>query len=251
MGSSSSYSSNAAGSELEGEHFLKITQTTRKQSVIELSRNKGNASKSDVKGLSKVEICFKARIVKYVSPEALWTNFLTCSSNSFALTYAEASSLLLDSMRPRNSNSSSDEIFLSEPKEAQAAIDSFMELIKELSVGDTANVIDFMSLCSSILLLNNAPIERKVDQLFDWITMGDENEFYIFQDLFVTLNSVEKGNSHYFITNCTVVRFDKKDRLTLTQHKHLYHKIVNLCIIMISNADQESDQKVITTCKKV
>ena len=69
-----------------------------------------------------------------------------------------------------------------------------MELIKEFSVSDTANVIDFMSLCSSVLLLNNAPIERKVDQLFDWITMSDENDFYVFQDLFVTLNSVEKGS---------------------------------------------------------
>lgn len=193
MGSSSSYSGSAAGSELEGEHFLRITQTTRKQSVIELSRSKENASKSDVKGLSKVEVCFKARIVKYVSPEALWKNFLTCSSNSFALTYAEATSLLLDSIKPRNSNSSTEEVLLSDPKESQAAVDSYIELIKELSVGDTANVIDFMSLCSSVLLLSNAPIERKVDQLFDWITIGDENDFYNFQDLFVTLNSVEKG----------------------------------------------------------
>ena len=193
MGSSSSYSGSAAGSELEGEHFLRITQTTRKQSVIELSRSKENASKSDMKGLSKVEVCFKARIVKYVSPEALWKNFLTCSSNSFALTYAEATSLLLDSIKPRNSNSSTEEVLLSDPKESQAAVDSYIELIKELSVGDTANVIDFMSLCSSVLLLSNAPIERKVDQLFDWITIGDENDFYNFQDLFVTLNSVEKG----------------------------------------------------------
>lgn len=193
MGSSSSYSGSAAGSELEGEHFLRITQTTRKQSVIELSRSKENASKSDVKGLSKVEVCFKARIVKYVSPEALWKNFLTCSSNSFALTYAEATSLLLDSIKPHNSNSSTEEVLLSDPKESQAAVDSYIELIKELSVGDTANVIDFMSLCSSVLLLSNAPIERKVDQLFDWITIGDENDFYNFQDLFVTLNSVEKG----------------------------------------------------------
>lgn len=194
MGSSSSYTSSAAGSEVEGEHFLRITQTTRKQSVIELSRSKDSASRSDLKGLSKVEICFKARLVKHVSPEALWKNFLTCSSNSFALTYAEASSLLLDSMKPRNSNSSSEDILLSDPKEAQAAINSYIELAKEFSVGDTANVIDFMSLCSSVLLLNIAPIERKVDQLFDWITMGDENDCYVFQDLFVTLNSVERGN---------------------------------------------------------
>jgi hypothetical protein len=201
MGSSSSYSGSAAGSELEGEHFLRITQTTRKQSVIELSRSKESASKSDTKGLSKVEICFKARIVKYVSPEAMWKNFLTSSSNSFALTYAEASSLLLDSMKPRNSNSSTEEILLSDPRESQAAVDSYIGLIKELSVGDTANVIDFMSLCSSVLLLSNAPLERKVDQLFDWITIGDENDFYDFQDLFVTLNSVEKGESLIFITN--------------------------------------------------
>jgi hypothetical protein len=201
MGSSSSYSGSAAGSELEGEHFLRITQTTRKQSVIELSRSKENASKSDIKGLSKVEICFKARIVKYVSSDALWKNFLTCSSNSFALTYAEATSLLLDSIKPRNSNSSTEEILLSDPKESQAAIDSYIELIKELSVGDTANVIDFMSLCSSVLLLSNAPLERKVDQLFDWITIGDGNDFYNFQDFFVTLNSVEIGESIIFIMN--------------------------------------------------
>lgn len=201
MGSSSSYSGSAAGIELEGEHFLRITQTTRKQSVIELSRSKENASKSDVKGLSKVEICFKARIVKYVSPEAMWKNFLTCSSNSFALTYAEASSLLLDSMKSRNSNSSTEEILMSDPKESQAAVDSYIELIKELNVGDTTNVIDFMSLCSSVLLLSNAPLERKVDQLFDWITIGDENDYYNFQDLFVTINSVEKGELIFFITN--------------------------------------------------
>jgi hypothetical protein len=207
MGSSSSYSGSAAGSELEGEHFLRITQTTRKQSVIELSRSKENASKSDTKGLSKLEICFKARIMKYVSPDALWKNFLTCSSSSFALTYAEASSLLLDSIKPRNSNSSIEELLLSDPKELQAAVDSYIELIKELSVGDPANVIDFMSLCSSVLLLSNAPLERKVDQLFDWITIGDENDFYNFQDLFVTLNSVEKGEVLFFITNNYVLQY--------------------------------------------
>ena len=217
MGSSSSYSGSAAGSELEGEHFLRITQTTRKQSVIELSRSKENASKSGTKGLSKVEICFKARIVKCVSPEVLWKNFLTCSSNSFALTYAEASSLLLDSIKSRNSNCSTEEVLLSDPKESQSAVDSYIELIKELSVGDTANVIDFMSLCSSVLLLNNAPIERKVDQLFDWITIGDENDFYNFQDLFVTLNSVEKGE-HLFLSQIIMYCSTLDRKIDLTQH---------------------------------
>jgi hypothetical protein len=34
-----------------------------------------------------------------------------------------------------------------------------------------AKVVDFMALCSSVLLLSSTPFEDKIDQLFKWIVL--------------------------------------------------------------------------------
>jgi hypothetical protein len=193
MGNSSSSLSTVAGGELEGEHFLRITQPTRKQSVIELSKSKEVSATNPSKGLSKVEVIYKARIIKCLSCEILWNNFLSGPVNSFALTFAETSALLLESLKCGNGNVSSGEFNISNPSDAQAAIDSYLELIKEANGTTSPNVVDFMSLCSSVLLLSSAPIETKVDKLFEWITIGEGNDYFVFEDLFVALNSFERG----------------------------------------------------------
>lgn len=196
MGNSSSSLSTVAGGELEGEHFLRITQPTRKQSVIELSKSKEVTATNASKGLSKVEVIYKARVVKWLSCEILWNNFLSGPVNSFALTFAETTALLQESLKAANGKASGD-FDLTNPADAQAAIDSYLELIKESNGTTSPNVVDFMSLCSSVLLLSSAPIETKVDKLFEWITIGEGNDYFLFEDLFVALNSFERGNSFF------------------------------------------------------
>jgi hypothetical protein len=180
MGASSSKSA-------EGRHFFSITQPSRK-------RRNSLGSDDDVEKLASntVIITSRARILKYVSYELLWSNFLSGPANSFALTVAEASLLLTDSIKdPEKGDSSDDKRPLD--SEIQADVNSYMELLKELN-GKSVAFIDFMTLCSSVMFLSQDPIEVKIDKLFEWITMGIE-EFFQFDELLIAVNSFEKGLS--------------------------------------------------------
>ena len=200
MGNASSCLGPVAGGELEGEHFLRVTQTVRKQSVIELSKSRTNVGANDAKGVPKIEVAFKARVLKYLSCETLWSNFVSGSGSGFALTFAETSALLLGTLTSADGNEIGSTALST--AEIQAAISSYLELTKELNGSLAPNVIDFMALCSSVLLLNSTSIEAKVDQLFEWITIGDGNDCFSFEDLFVALNSFEKGT--YFLISRTL-----------------------------------------------
>ena len=126
-----------------------------------------------------------------MSFDALWNNFINGSAASFALTQAEASSLLLDCIvGDNNVNNKTD------TKSVEEDIKDFIMLVEELSVGDMSKTIDFMSLCSSILFLSEVSIEVKADQFFSWIALDPTISAFNFDDFFVAMKSFERGLSH-------------------------------------------------------
>ena len=191
--SSSSATSSAAGDRAEGDHLFRITESTRRTSV--LTKNKDDATAETDRGSSNAAITYRARILKLVSHEALWTNFLESPASSFALTFTETSALLTDSIK-KSTNSDLEGMKPYDSAAIKEAVKSYLELVKELNgsaASSSASVIDFMSLCSSVLLLSNVPIEMKVDKLFEWITMGEGEDSFEFDEFYVALNSFEKG----------------------------------------------------------
>lgn len=183
-------SSSAVATASEGELFLRITQPARKSSVATGPVSK-ETSPDDGKGAAKVTVAYKARILKLINYETLWNNFLEGPSNTFALSFAEMTVLLTESMKSGNINSEDAKPL--DASKVQEAIRSYVELLKELNGTSSASAVDFMSLCSSILLLSNVPIEVKVDKLFEWITMGEGEDSFSFDDFFVAINSFERG----------------------------------------------------------
>lgn len=59
-----------------------------------------------------------------------------------------------------------------------------------------AKVVDFMALCSSVLLLSSTPFEDKIDQLFKWIVLADSQDEFGFHDFLVAMSSFERGLSN-------------------------------------------------------
>ena len=186
-----SVSSSAVVAATEGEHYLKIIQPTRRSSVSNEPKIKETSASDDGKGAVKVTVVFNARILKQISYETLWNNFLESPSNSFALNFAETSTLLTESMKSGNINSENTKPV--DASKVRETVESYIELVKDLSGSSSASAIDFMSICSSVLLLSNVPIEVKVDKLFEWITMGEGEDSFSFDDFFVAINSFERG----------------------------------------------------------
>jgi hypothetical protein len=51
----------------------------------------------------------------------------------------------------------------------KSAVEDFMTLLHDVNDQHESNVVDFMAICSSCLLLSNARLEEKIDVLFSWI----------------------------------------------------------------------------------
>mmetsp|Transcript_2988 Transcript_2988/g.4618 ORF Transcript_2988/g.4618 Transcript_2988/m.4618 type:complete len:185 (+) Transcript_2988:152-706(+) len=153
----------------EGEHFNQLINPSRIKSVDGIP-GKGAA----------LTISPRARILKMVSFNKLWDNFLDGTTSSFALTQAEATSLLIESVDSEDP--------LDGTKVDMSAVEkdvkSFISLLEELSPKESAKTVDFMSLCSSVLLLSGISIEIKADQLFAWIALDPESSAFSFEDFF-------------------------------------------------------------------
>ena len=164
----------------EGEHFSYLINPAK--------------AKEPTKGPNKpgaVLINNRAKVLKALSFEKLWENFLNGSSASFALTQAEATSLILDSIPEQDIDGTK-----IDRSSVAAEVKAYITLIEELSSGDLLKTIDFMSLCSSVLFLSEISIETKADQLFSWIALDPESSAFSFDDFFVAMRSFERGLSH-------------------------------------------------------
>ena len=157
----------------------------------------GGSEPADKKKKKKAacQIDPRAKILKYVSVEKLWDKFLASPLNTFALSSSEAAALLVDSL----------DAAASPPLTAETAaeeVGKFMQLLAELGEKNhgAANaggykVVDFMALCSSVLLLGPTSLESKVDQLFQWIVLNSQDNFGL-QQFLVALSSFERGLSN-------------------------------------------------------
>lgn len=162
----------------QGEHFNQII-------------NPGKAKDSVKTPGGKASISSRATILRRVPFDALWTNFVDGSASSFALTQAEATSLLNQSIPTEDTEGKK-----VDPNLFESEIKNYITLVEELSQGENSKTIDFMSLCSSVLLLSDVSIEVKADQLFSWIALDPESSAFSFDDFFVAMRSFERGLSH-------------------------------------------------------
>ena len=122
----------------EGDHFVQIINPSKAKAL------------KDLDGATGVVISSRARALKSISFDALWENFLNSSTTSFALTQSEITSLLTESIAT---------VDISDGTKIDAAavaldIKTYVSLVEELSEKDTAKTIDFMAVCSSVLLLS-------------------------------------------------------------------------------------------------
>ena len=89
----------------------------------------------------------------------------------------------------------------SNAKELEEDILSYVTLLNELYEPDP-QAYDVMSVCGSILLLSEIPLEEKIDILFSWMRMDDSHdhntseESLSFDDFYLSLVSLEKGLAH-------------------------------------------------------
>ena len=115
-------------------------------------------------------ISIRANIIKYIDYEKLWNNFLDSTYSSFAITESELIYLLKQSII-LNNNNKDDKIIMID-------IMNYITLVDELTSSTfksktlSSKLYDFISVCSSVLLLNNNNnIDIKSSQLFEWICM--------------------------------------------------------------------------------
>jgi hypothetical protein len=193
-------SSSSPSEPQEGVHLSSIL-TPQGSIKSKLSLASGAVNKSNITG--SVKLSRRAQIVKNISYEKLWNNFLNSTADSFALSHSEAIKLLTSSYvsdlnGDQHDENKKNEIALDIIK---SEVDEYVELLNELGAKESSKAIDFMSLCSSVMLLNLGPIEKKIDQLFLWITLSSSSnavsdESFSFDDLFLALISFERGLSH-------------------------------------------------------
>lgn len=203
MGISSSSSSSSALQPQEGIHLSSIlTPQGSIKSKLSISGGSLGSSNNKTNITGSVKLSRRAQIVKNISYEKLWNNFLNSTADSFALSRSEAIKLLTSSY-VGNLNVEQDE---NNKKDMSANIiksevDEYIGLLDELGEKESSKAIDFMSLCSSAMLLNLGSIEKKIDQLFLWITLSmsetvGPGDSFSFDDLFLALISFERGLSH-------------------------------------------------------
>lgn len=166
MGLSSSSSSSLPN---EGDHFIKLIQSSRKQSRALLS------------------LVRRSRLIRKVQFTSLWQSFLSSSSLSFVLTPGEAKAILLSSMNEKSDKDDS-------KSNHDMMVNEFIELILDLSDGISS--IDLASILGSIVIFDSCTIEEKIDRLFFLIALSDSRDEFTYEEFCIALLSFERGLSH-------------------------------------------------------
>jgi hypothetical protein len=185
MGVSSSSAAKAGvQGEPEGSHFSNIIKPPLKAKDSKAGEGRRVPEKVSV------EVHAKARIIKSIEYEKLWDIFLSGPTASFALSPAEASALLSEALQSSSVGSKLTAV------ELKLEVNAYIELIQELSEADKTKALDFMAICSSVLLLSNLNIETRIDALYTFICLSDSSNSIGFDEFFVALTSFERGLSH-------------------------------------------------------
>lgn len=198
------HSSSIAGRVNEGAYFADLvnppvpTKTALKSSVP-----KDQSTDSHQKKKVQCWIDPRAIIIKKLSWEVLWEKFLSSTCSSFALSSSEASALLKDCIAAGSSSEDGSATIKSTIVDSD--IEKYVQMIETLEEQSKvknpaanpsgAKVVDFMALCSSVLLLSSTPFEDKIDQLFKWIVLNENGDFG-FPEFLVAMSSFERGLSN-------------------------------------------------------
>ena len=125
-------------------------------------------------------ITIRANIIKYIDYEKLWNNFLDSTYSSFAITESELIYLLKQSIQLNYKDNKDDKTIMIDIMNYITLVDeltspTFISKTSSLSSSSSSSsskLYDFISVCSSVLLLsNNYNIDIKSSQLFEWICM--------------------------------------------------------------------------------
>lgn len=167
----------------EGELYMQLVNPG-KRPVSGISSKGENSSQ-------KISISTKARLIRKINHIDLWENFIKSQFMTFALTPAELSGLLIETMLQLHNSKDKSLV-----EEVEAEVKDYLEVVGEICEKDHVKSIDFMAVVSSILLLNPIPIEIKIDQLFQFIQLNPSSHEFGFDDFLVALTSFEKGISY-------------------------------------------------------
>lgn len=131
-----------------------------------------------------VTLSSRANILRAVSYKALWENFLVSTASSFSVSLPDLASLLRQSIIAKES-SEDDAIMIKE----------YTDLLREVSDQGDAPTVDFMSVCSSVLLLSSATLKEKIDVIFSWMDMSMTGNVSM-EQFYISTVSFERGLSY-------------------------------------------------------
>lgn len=189
------------GQELQGDHYSQLlypaTASSHKQGRRSAGQGGEDAAASGAGAGTGgcVLLAPRASVLKNLSWESLWQNFLDGSASSFALTPAEATALLLASAAAPDSDAGTTGQGKLGTTALEKDVKNYITLVGELSEKDIGSSIDFMAVCSSVLLLGEDTIESKADQLYSWIVLRHVEEFN-YEEFVVAMASFDRGVSH-------------------------------------------------------
>lgn len=147
--------------------------------------DKGQESSFWSKFNGDLQLSSKSSILRRVSHEALWDNFLVSTANSFAVTTSDLRALLRQSVVSRDSMETENNVLIKD----------YIDNICDLNEQGDAQVVDFMAVCSSVLLLSSDSLEEKIEKLFSWIDMDMDNDISI-DEFYISIVSFERGLSY-------------------------------------------------------
>ena len=86
-------------------------------------------------------------------------------------------------------------IFCSYDKDTfQSEIKDYIEFIQEIMEPTSCKILDFLSVCSSVLILSEDHLDSKIDMIFSWIDLNLDNDIS-FEELYLGTCSFEIGLS--------------------------------------------------------
>jgi WD40 repeat protein len=199
MGITSSYNNTNSSYGNEGELYIQLINPKAKinpQSLKGFEEIQDSAAAAVM--YKKLAISARARLIRKLHYVDLWEAFLNSQYLSFALTPAELEGLLTEA--------SSKAFDKSEIAEVNSAIKDYLELLTDTmriqqapdAANGEKNKIDFMAVVSSFLLLNPIPIEGKIEQLYNFITLNPSSLGFTFEEFLIAIASFEKGISLAF-----------------------------------------------------
>jgi hypothetical protein len=81
------------------------------------------------------------------------------------------------------------------PNDFNVQIKEYLDFIQELSSPTNSKYLDFLAICSSVLMVSEDHLEVKIDQLFTWIDLNLDNDVS-FEEFYLALSSYETGLSY-------------------------------------------------------